>query len=267
MSTKMKKAPVYFALLQVRFSPVANMAKYVPEIQDLLRKQDYTEFQGQNVTEIALQLQDVAAEPVMTSRPIWTFSNAGKTRSLVLGTDLLTFQTTEYETFEDFVPALITPLRFVHETVQLSGISRVGLRYLDAVQPAPGTHLADYLVPGLLGAEVGGAPRSGYGQWIFDRSVSGMPSQLIIRTYRAPSNLAFPPDLGIPDLTLNARFTERGEMDHAVLDTDHYVEAPLPLDLTLLEAVMTQLHVSINEAFYACVVPEALKAWADGDPS
>jgi uncharacterized protein (TIGR04255 family) len=40
MSKKMSNAPVYYALAQVQFNPVAAMAKYVDDIQDILRRKD-----------------------------------------------------------------------------------------------------------------------------------------------------------------------------------------------------------------------------------
>ena len=41
MSEKMSNAPVYYALAQAQFNPVAAMAKYVYEVQDLLRRDGY----------------------------------------------------------------------------------------------------------------------------------------------------------------------------------------------------------------------------------
>jgi len=35
----MTKAPVYYALAQAQFNPVTAMAKYVDEIQDILRRE------------------------------------------------------------------------------------------------------------------------------------------------------------------------------------------------------------------------------------
>lgn len=54
MSEKMSNAPVYYALAQAQFNPVAAMAKYVYEVQDLLRRDGYTLFEPQQVTHLQL---------------------------------------------------------------------------------------------------------------------------------------------------------------------------------------------------------------------
>ena len=61
---KMTKAPVYYALAQAQFNPVAAMAKYVDEIQDILRRRVYL-FEPQEIT----QLQFVAAAGQAPTNP------------------------------------------------------------------------------------------------------------------------------------------------------------------------------------------------------
>ena len=46
----MSNAPVYYALAQARFNPVAAMSKYVDQIQDRLRREGYPLFESQQVT-------------------------------------------------------------------------------------------------------------------------------------------------------------------------------------------------------------------------
>lgn len=54
MSEKMSNAPVYYAVAQAQFNPVAAMAKYVDEVQDILRRKGYTLFEPQEVTQLQL---------------------------------------------------------------------------------------------------------------------------------------------------------------------------------------------------------------------
>ena len=44
MGKKMKNAPVYFVLAQVRFNPLLTLDSYVPAIQETLRKAGYADF-------------------------------------------------------------------------------------------------------------------------------------------------------------------------------------------------------------------------------
>ncbi len=49
----MSNAPVYYALAQAHFNPVAAMSKYVDQIQDRLRREGYPLFEPQQVTHLA----------------------------------------------------------------------------------------------------------------------------------------------------------------------------------------------------------------------
>ena len=49
MSERMSNAPVYYALAQARFNPIAAMSKYIEQIQDRLRQEGYPLFERQQV--------------------------------------------------------------------------------------------------------------------------------------------------------------------------------------------------------------------------
>ena len=88
---KMTKAPVYYALAQAQFNPVAAMAKYVDEIQDILRREGYTLFEPQEIT----QLQFVGAagqaptNPELMKVTNWLISKADRTAGLFWAHPLL----------------------------------------------------------------------------------------------------------------------------------------------------------------------------------
>src|SRR5574344_2105505 len=133
----MTKAPVYYALAQAQFNPVAAMAKYVDEIQDILRREGYTLFEPQEIT----QLQFVGAagqaptNPELMKVTNWLISRADRTAGFILGASSLAYHTTHYETRHEFLPELAQGLQAVHKVVFLDHIARLGLRYLDAVIP------------------------------------------------------------------------------------------------------------------------------------
>ena len=41
---RMQNAPIYFALVQVRFNALLTLETYIPAIQDVLRKTGYADF-------------------------------------------------------------------------------------------------------------------------------------------------------------------------------------------------------------------------------
>ncbi|XSG86662.1 MAG: TIGR04255 family protein [Methylohalobius sp. ZOD2] len=137
----MSNAPVYYALVQVKFNPVAAMAKYVDEIQDHLRREGYTLFEPQQVTH--LQFRSAPAgqapnEPQVGHTTSWLITKGDRTAGFILNASSLTFHTTHYETHNEFIPELLLGLKAVHDVVNLEHLDRLGLRYLDAVLPKSG---------------------------------------------------------------------------------------------------------------------------------
>ena len=45
MGTKMRAAPVYFTIAQVRFNPILSLDTYAPQIQERLRKEGFPDAQ------------------------------------------------------------------------------------------------------------------------------------------------------------------------------------------------------------------------------
>lgn len=111
----MTNAPVYYALAQAQFNPVAAMAKYVHEIQDILRREGYTLFEPQEI----MQLQFVGAvgqaptNPELMKVTNWLISKADRTAGFILGSSSLTYHTTHYETQNEFLPELVQGLQAV----------------------------------------------------------------------------------------------------------------------------------------------------------
>ena len=69
----MSNAPVYYALAQAHFNPVAAMSKYVDQIQDRLRREGYPLFEPQQVTHLVVPGPGQAqqAEPRITHTVSW----------------------------------------------------------------------------------------------------------------------------------------------------------------------------------------------------
>ena len=61
-------------------------------------------------------------------------------------------QSTDYGTYERFSEMFLSGLAIVDKAIRLDFTEQGGLRYLDRVVPREGETVADYLVPGVLGA-------------------------------------------------------------------------------------------------------------------
>lgn len=263
MSERLEKAPVYFALAQVGFSPVMSMGQFVPAIQESMRRNGYPEFQQGHVMQVRISEDGIEA-PVVETKPLWFFMHADQTKNYVLTSESLTFQTTHYDTHESFIPETLSGFRRVHEAAGLSAVKRLGMRYLDAIQPAVGETVNDYLVEGLHGVAVADQLESGTTELTFRRHLQrgGTSSRIVIRVHRAEGPIGFPMGLEPSGLLLQPRFSDWGTGAHAVIDTDHFVEHSFAVETESLRPVFEDLHESVAEVFRACATPLALRNWS-----
>lgn len=266
MSEKMSNAPVYYALAQAQFNPVAAMDKYVADIQDSLRREGYTFFEPQRVTHVQLIAAPGQApvEPQVGHLTSWLITRADRTSGFILSASSITFHTTHYETSDEFIPNLLRGLKAVHAVVNLDHVGRLGLRYLDAVLPVDKETVDQYLVDGLQGVRFGAERRYVLNESVFETE-SGplLPNgTLVARVHWKVSPLGYPPDMVPNGLVSMPKFAIPDIKDHAVIDTDHFVEGRMPLDFDKLSEQLSALHATIKLVFDATITDHARATWA-----
>src|ERR1035438_354494 len=99
MGKQWKAAPVYFVIVQVRFSPVLDLASYLAKIQEDYRKVGFTDFK--KVMNASFNLGMLARlkpgdEPPIQQSERYLFGNEDGTEMFILDPSGLTFQTTRY---------------------------------------------------------------------------------------------------------------------------------------------------------------------------
>lgn len=266
MSEKMSNAPVYYALAQAQFNPVAAMDKYVAQVQDRLRREGYTLFDTQQVThlQIATAPGQPPGEPDLRHLTSWLIAKADRTSGYILSPTSITFHTTHYETSDEFIPELLRGLRSVHEVVGLDHVSRLGLRYLDAVLPRAGETVDQYLVDGLHGIRFGAKQRYALNESVFETDSGPLlpKATLVCRVHRMTSPLGFPPDMIPSGLVQMHKFVVSEPRPHAVIDTDHFAEGRAALDFDRIGEQLSTLHSTIKLVFEATTSPHARAVWA-----
>lgn len=266
MSERMSNAPVYYALAQAQFNPVAAMSKYVDQIQDRLRREGYPLFEPQQVTHLVVpgpgQAQQAA--PQIAHMVSWLITRSDRTAGFILAPSAITYHTTQYDTHKGFIPELLRGLAAVHEVAALDHVSRLGLRYLDAVLPRAGESVEQYLVGGLHGIEFNATQRYSLTESVFatDTSPLVQTGTLVTRVHRMNEPLGFPPDMQPNGLMVNPKFDVKEPRAHAVIDTDHFVEGRMPIDLDNLDKQALSLHATIKSVFRATTTDHARDAWA-----
>ncbi|MCL6537001.1 MAG: TIGR04255 family protein [Acidothermus sp.] len=260
----MSNAPVYYALAQAHFNPVAAMSNYVDQIQDRLRREGYPLFELQQITQLVVpgpgRAQSV--EPQVTHVRQWLITRSDRTSGFILAPSAITYHTTHYDTHNKFIPELLRGLAAVHEAVTLEHVSRLGLRYLDAVLPSADESVEDYLVGGLHGFEFDPKPVYRLTESVFKTKTASATGTLVARVLRMTSPLGFPPDIQPSGLKTNPKFDVKEDRAHAVIDTDHFVEDRMPIDIDTLREQLLSLHATIKSVFRAMTTDHAHSAWS-----
>ena len=97
MGQKMKNAPVYFTIAQVRHNPVLRLGSYAPDIQDRMRKAGYPDFKKGIAMAFTLapQLGDAPQPqpPVVEQVERLMFFSTDSTRGFIVEQNALLFHT------------------------------------------------------------------------------------------------------------------------------------------------------------------------------
>lgn len=258
MGAPLKNPPVYFTVAQVRFNPLLKLTNFLPSIQEGLRKFGFPAFSVHNTIALQFAVQDGQTIPQPVPHEQYLFANVEQTHCFVLSSDSLTFQSTDYGTYERFSEVFLEGLTLVHKEVALAFTDRVGLRYLDHVFPEAGDGLSLYLAPGVQGLSVqlGGQPVHSYSEALNAVGNVVLRARVVIQN----GGLAFPPDLLHQRMAVQQRFQQAQGM-HAILDTDGAVEGRELFSLDAVRQHLHSIHDVIGAAFKATVTEHALAVW------
>jgi uncharacterized protein (TIGR04255 family) len=262
MARKMTHAPVFFAIVQARFSPILALDSYAPQIHERFRKHGFPDVERGVLATLNLHVAAATAEsapqvPVaQTTR--YLFYNMDRTSGFILDQGALSFQTTEYDVFDEFSAEFCRGLGAVHDAVELSYTDRIGFRYLDAVFPKENETLGDYLRSSVLGLTEKFSPNVVHS--FSETSLRSANVHVVARVIIQDGKVGFPPDLLPNNLRVPDRFSAlRGR--HAILDTDGFFERREAFSLDRITGYLSAIHDEISKTFHATVTANAFKVW------
>ncbi|GKK13877.1 TPA: TIGR04255 family protein [Klebsiella variicola] len=265
MSERMANAPVYFALAQIKFTPIAAMAKYVPDIQDYLRTKGFPEFESHSSNQLLFEQNapNEPPKPIFQEFTQWHFISEDRDTNFILGNDHITLQTTNYDTHEPFLEHLLTGLDCVRSITKPAYATRMGIRYFDAVMPQTGESLNDYFVEQLQSVELDLQPIHSIEEAIYNTVVGPAIKNgtLITKIRKVEGLIGFSPDVIPFGLTIQPKFAEFQAGWHAVIDSDHFVDGKIDLDDKIITQQFLSMHKVIKDSFEKMVSPHALKCW------
>jgi len=260
MGAKLRSAPVFYTLVQFKFNSIAQMAEYVPSVQEKLRRSGYPDYHQESMMSISIRRpDDPQAEVQNTQQKRWSFTNSKGTEGYLLFPDALIYHTADYDTFDTFSKKALNGLALVHEIIDLSYIDRVGLRYLDSIAPKEGEKVEAYLSPSLIGLSsvMNGSLNHAFSETAMD--IDG--GKLIARSVITENGIAMPPDL----MPLSLKVPEKLSSitgKNAVLDIDYFVAQRFEgIEPGLIQKQMTASHKIVTEAFNAAVTEHAINTW------
>lgn len=264
MGKKLTNAPVYYTVAQVQFNPVLDLDGYIPAIQSKMREAHFPDYKKQVVQQLVLPFgstgQGQMAAPTVTPQSRYLFGDIDGRSLFLLETNALSFQTTSYDTFETFSRVLLKGLSIVQDALHLDFVDRIGLRYLDAVQPSmDGETLRHFLVPEVLGLALRGEGQ--LQQSISETIVSTAAGQLVSRVLIRHGHVGLPMELGGLAPAIDPRFTQRESL-HAIVDTDASIGHREVFEPSKVGARLTALHDEIVKSFNATVTDHARASWA-----
>ncbi|ATQ75163.1 TIGR04255 family protein [Massilia violaceinigra] len=264
MGKKLSNAPVFYTVAQVQFNPILNLEGYIPAIQAKMREAHFPDFRQEITQRLVMPFGGMEPgqmfAPSISPQSHYIFGDINGRSMFLLETNALSFQTTSYDTFETFSAALLQGLKVLHQALRLDFVERIGLRYLDAIQPLNENEtLRHFLVPEVLGLSLRGEGHLQHA--ISETAVITAAGQLISRVLVRHGIIGLPADLAGPAPTIDPKFTQREGL-HAIVDTDASFAHREVFDLEKIRDRLSALHGEIIKSFKATVTPHAEAAWA-----
>ena len=251
------KSPLIIVLAQVRITPVLSLETYIPRLQDILRTR---EFPRLITRKMKTTTQDSTGRTQISEATDWVFADKAGQFALVVGDRSIALVTSAYVSFENFAARIQECLQIVHEVVNISGVERLGLRYVDLIEPSAEKPLSYFLESCVLGLSLEGLGlrMSSHSQTIFETSEN---RKLVVRATERPRGLVIPPDL--LSLQLKLRKSHTLEQTFGILDLDHYAEFPEPDDYSTSGVIenLCELHDVVDQAFRKATTENAKLDW------
>ncbi len=252
-SGRLRKAPVVYALCQVRFPQVLKIRDMVPDIQERLRDV-YDGFEEEEITGIL-----IGANATVRNETRWRFESPDRASGFILQSGSLVYHTTAYSDFDEFVPAVMRGVDTVTNIAKIQRITRIGLRYVDLIE-GDEDHTADSFLHDRLRGFASELPFIEDGicqQLTVGKSDIG---NLVVRVTTGKHEVPLPPDL-LPIALATVRKPNKNAIS-VFLDTDHFADvAGAPIPVGDVEEKIRQLKVAISATFKKAITQEAVNTW------
>lgn len=255
---QMANAPLALVLAQVRFSPYLTIGKYIPAIQDAVRKRYPIFRKGQMQT---IEFAAGSAAPTVSTSERWDFADAENRERFIVQESSLVFMATRYRTFEDFETRHGVVLECFEHAVPDVYVQGLGLRYVDLIVPNPGERPEDYLVEGLHGSPVEIKAETFQSRHIARWKVD---NGTIVFRYVSGARAPFlPPDLQPLELEPSEVMKKASESKQSIgmMDSDRMLDYRGQYRASELSKLFARIHSDASEVFRKAISQKARAIW------
>ncbi len=262
--------PLAVVLIQIQFSPILQIAKFIPAIQDELRRKKYPLFNQ-------IQGEDVLALPFggVEKRKIeqWVFSSNDYSKNIIIDNQKITYQVFDCDNFkyESFVKDFITVVQSFNSVVDISSFVRLGLRYINAIPEK-----RDLSWKSLIKKDFHGIDFPKEVEWIGEplivfsiqrgvklENLGETISNFNLNIYQHPDGTKYPQDIMRFSTEESSFYKDKPLV--TFVDLDNYIlfnAVDRDKVFAHLEGFFDGLHKAIGEVFFKSIITEeALEIW------
>ncbi len=254
---RLPRSPLIYVVAQVNISAVVAIDRYVPEIQEKLRRNGFPGFSSTQIPELVFEVP--GAKPSLIPHSRFEFQDRDERTGISLSPRSIAIHTNQYETFDQFHGAFAVALETINAVAELQLRERIGLRYVDLIELEAGENLSDYLAPQLLGYD---AASVGVTESSFDFKFEGKSPHggIIARHYLPQIANTLPPDL--IGVSLNYGYRDAAPPGRAsLLDFDHATIEKRDFAVGEILETLETLHDGLDILFRNSVTQHALEQW------
>lgn len=266
----LSNGPLVVVLIQIQFSPILQISKYIPNIQDELRRKNYPLFnqiQGEDIH--ALPLGEVKKRKFEQ----WVFSSNDYSRNIIIDDQKITCQVFDCNNYkyESFVKDFISVVKSFNHIVDISSFVRLGLRYINAIPESDNLSWRKLIKEDFHGIEFPqeiawiGEPLIALSiqRGVKLENIEDMISNFHLNIYQHPEGPKYPQDI-MKFPTGESEFFKDNPLVTFV-DLDNYIlfsVADKDKIFIRLEDLFSGLHKAIGKVFFNSLITEkAIEVW------
>jgi uncharacterized protein (TIGR04255 family) len=229
------------------------MHKYVPQVQEALRKKGYPGFFEEQAEKITL-----GPKPLIESRTRWRFVNRAKQKCIVLAEDFVVYETSAYDVFHTFIDCFREVLEQLNSEAEIEYVTQIGLRYVDVICELDGYSPEWFIKEQFRGVRAEDLDEIDTTNQ-FLTLIKTTEGNLNVRSYERNGPEFMPPDLAESRLEFRQSLAPGDR--YRVLDFDHIWKGEMDFTADEITGKMEDLHKGIDKTFKWIVTADALKVW------